>query len=512
LAALAILVAPAQAATFDVNNTNDSGAGSLRQAILDANAAVGPDTIMFSVTGTITLASTLPSISEDVTIDGPGASSLTISGNNAVRVMEVSAGATLDLEGVTVANGSEAHGGGILNSGTLTVSDSILSANSVSVGGGAIRNFGTLTVTSSTFSGNSATDFGGAIANTGSGITVTITDSTFSGNSSFFSGGGAIWAGETLIITNSTFSGNGTGSAGGAIFCACATTTISNSTFSGNGGNQAGGIWTFGTLSITNSTMSGNSSAQEGGAIVNASASTSLTNTTLSGNSAGAGGGVFNTGTLTLKNSIVANSPSGGNCSGSGTIVDVGGNLSWPDATCAGINQDPVLGPLASNGGPTQTMALMSGSAAIDAAVDANCPSTDQRGVVRPQGSHCDSGAFELEAMPVTIDIQPGTSPNVINFSKKVIIVAVLGTSTFDAATVNAATACFGDAEDAAQRDCTPAAGTNLKDVNRDRIKDRVLRFQTQETGIDPGDTQACLTGALLSRIPIAGCDSIMTT
>ena len=101
---------------------------------------------------------------------------------------------------------------------------------------------------------------------------------------------------------------------------------------------------------------------------------------------------------MTLKNTIVANSPAGGNCSGA--ITDGGGNLSYPDTTCPGINSDPMLGPLQNNGGPTQTMALLPGSAAIDAANDAICAAPpvnnlDQRGITRPQGPHCDIGAYE---------------------------------------------------------------------------------------------------------------------
>jgi len=99
-----------------------------------------------------------------------------------------------------------------------------------------------------------------------------------------------------------------------------------------------------------------------------------------------------------LGNTIVANSPTGRNCAGA--ITDGGGNLSYPDTTCPGIHSDPGLGPLQDNGGPTNTMALLPGSAAIDAANDVICAAApvnnlDQRGVARPQGPHCDIGAFE---------------------------------------------------------------------------------------------------------------------
>jgi hypothetical protein len=209
----------------------------------------------------------------------------------------------------------------------------------------------------------------------------------------------------------------------------------------------------------------------------------------------------------------VANSPSGGNCSG--PHADEGGNLQYPGTDCEATipSADPLLGPLQNNVGPTETMALQPGSAAIDAAVDANCPATDQRGVVRPQGPHCDIGAFELvQTLTIQIDIKPGSATNPINLSKKGSIpVAVLGTPTFDASTVDPSTVCFGDVEDVNQRDCTVAPGTKLTDVNADGILDLVLHFETQQTGIDPGDTQACLTGELFDGTSIEGCDSIKT-
>ena len=183
-----VIAAPAQAAPFSVTNTADSGEGSLRQAISDANASVGEDTIAFdpSLSGqTITLGSQLAvADSAGLTIDG-GSANITVSGNNAVRVLDVRGGAKLTLNNLTVANGNGASGGGIYNNGTLTVANSTLSGNSApsvsNSGGGILNNNGTLTVTNSTLSGNSANYAGGGILNMGG--MVTVTNSTLSGNS-----------------------------------------------------------------------------------------------------------------------------------------------------------------------------------------------------------------------------------------------------------------------------------------------------------------------------------------
>jgi Integrin beta chain VWA domain len=113
----------------------------------------------------------------------------------------------------------------------------------------------------------------------------------------------------------------------------------------------------------------------------------------------------------------------------------------------------------------------------------------------------------------VGIDIKPGSFPNSIKLSNKgVIPVAILSTPTFDATTVDANTVCFGDAEDPSQRDCTEAHGRgHIEDVNGDFLLDLVLHFETSETGIDLGDTEACLTGETFGGALIEGCDSVRT-
>jgi hypothetical protein len=214
VAVAAVLAGPAWAETLTVTNTDDSGAGSLRQAIADANADAGEDAIGFapSLSGqTIALSSQLPAVTdgEGLTVDGTR-SDVTISGAGQVRVFKVNEGAMLALIGLTVADGDGASGpgGGVLNLGTLRVTGSTLSGNAAP-SGGAISNSGSATVTGSTLSGNTASDSGGGIHNLG---TLRVTGSTLSNNSAA-SGGGVEHAGgsatlRNTIVANSTSGGN----------------------------------------------------------------------------------------------------------------------------------------------------------------------------------------------------------------------------------------------------------------------------------------------------------------
>jgi hypothetical protein len=265
--------------TLTVLNNLDSGAGSLRAEIA---AAHNSDTIVFAsrLNGqTITLTSGEVLISHNVTIAGPGAGQLTVSGNNASRVFEVAKSTkSVTLSGLTIskgsANGSTTFkGGGIYNAGTLTVSNSTLSYNTAGNGGGGIANDGTLTVSGSTLSGNSSAA-GGGIANDG-----------------------------TLTVSGSTLSGN-TADRGGGIFSSIGTVTVSNSTISSNTANQGGAIYLRdGALTVSGTTLSSNVATGGGGILNSQQGTLTISGSTLSGNSASEGGGIENFGTVTVNNS-----------------------------------------------------------------------------------------------------------------------------------------------------------------------------------------------------------------
>jgi len=328
-------------------------------------------TVTFNCGGSATITVTATkSIYLNTSIDGGGL--ITISGGNSKGVFLVSAGGVdFSVQNLTIANGKGNNAGAI-----------------------------------------DTTDPGGG--------TLTVTNSTFSGNASCIAGKNKI-----VIITNSTFSGNsasGGGGNGGALKVGTGTTiSVTGSTFSGNHANGSGGaINNNGTLTIANSTFSGNSAGVVGGGGVinnNASYTVTVTNSTFSGNSAASGGVIANAGTLTVTNSILANSTSGGNCSGSitdgGHNIDDGATCGFTGTNCTTTtgtsfcNTDPVLDPtgLQNNGGPTQTMALQAGSPAINAGNGSVCAaspvnSLDQRGFGRPGTGHtnCSIGAYEADA------------------------------------------------------------------------------------------------------------------
>ncbi len=379
LALAAILLAQSQvqstlakpAATFTVFLLTDSGGGSLRWAINSSNATLGPNTITIVPTGIIQLLSDLPPISTDVTINGP-AGGITIDGGGPHQVFVVSPNKSLTLNGIDITNGWALG----------------------NMGGGAIYlNHGTLNLNNSTLYSNGAYSNGGALFNESGAMN--ISNSTIRNNWAVYSASTVLTAGAGLYNLNGV-------------------TTIQNSTFSNNNcQGVAGGIFVDGgTVSASNSTFTGNSAVVSvggtGGAFYVKTGGLDLTNSTVAANSATLTGGIFNSsGTVTLKNTIVANNVVAGNCSGGiingGNNIDDGATCGWGTTNGSMSNANPLLGPLANNGGATKTMALLPGSPAIDGVTfnaPNGCPSTDQRGIARPIGARCDIGAYEAPVYP----------------------------------------------------------------------------------------------------------------
>ncbi|MBI4829436.1 MAG: right-handed parallel beta-helix repeat-containing protein [Nitrospinae bacterium] len=307
-------------------------------------------------------------------------------------------------------------GGGVFSYVNLSLSNSTISGNSAPAGlGGGVYARRTVNISGATISGNTAGTFGGGVYLSYDGAVVTnaaIDTSTISGNTSSGQGGGIYNTGggvankSVVTITDTTISGN-TGN-GIYNFDAGATATITGSTLSGNSGSGAG-IRNAGTATLTNTTISGNAAgAATGGAILSGALIT-VTNCTITNNSTtqnvvdlSAGG--------TFSNTIIASNAGFAECSGVGVAASNGYNLIG-DNSCPNLN-DPTdlhnatanLGALASNGGATQTHALLTGSDALDAGdCDGGAVTDDQRGVARPQNGTCDIGAYEARPYTVTV-------------------------------------------------------------------------------------------------------------
>jgi hypothetical protein len=415
------------ARTFVVTNLADSGPGSLRQAVLDSDTPTNglPDTITFApgLTGTITLTTGELAHTDALTINGPGAGKLAISGNVGSRIFNhasAPSGYWLIVNGLTLRDAFAPGAGGAVRAGegVLTLNGCTFISNATATGAGGAVAFvggkgGTLSITDCTFV-NNVSDGGGAIYLDAPTAVTTIERSTFDSNFAF-SGGGAVYVanGGSLTIANSTLSNNatvGNGTDGGAIY------------FQGKVGGPG--------FVVRNSTLSGNSAEGRGGAIGLhfAEGAVAVQNSTIVANSAKAkeGGGGFGSNlsatSLVLESSILSlnlapNSPNkdvvtpgsvaaktsapGTSKAGAATYIDLGGNLA--------PNADLKLGQLDNNGGPTRTHALLSGSPCINAGSNPAAAPTDQRGLPRSVGG-VDIGAYERQPPVPVIAVNGGAA------------------------------------------------------------------------------------------------------
>ena len=349
--------------SFVVSNTGDSGPGSLRQAILDANAQGGAETITFDPTAfatpqTITLTSGQLELSDPSgteTITGPAAG-VTVSGGGQSRVFQVDNGVTASISGLTITGGhptgNYGYGGGLFNLGTTTLTNCTVSGNSAARGGGV-----------------SAGSFGNL-------ATTTLINCTVSGNSIDFKYG------------------------------------------------QGGGLFSYGTTTLTNCTVSGNSAKYAGGGLYNYSGTATLTDCTVSGNTAPSAGGLDSSGVgaVAIGNTIVAANGSSDvlgvfASQGYNLIGETDGSTGWVGSDLTGTSAtplNPLLAPLGNYGGPTQTMALLPDSPAIQAGRAVSGITTDQRG--QPLDMPPDIGAYQnrhsgpiIAAVTTTADSGPGS-------------------------------------------------------------------------------------------------------
>jgi hypothetical protein len=302
---------------------------------------------------------------------GAGMNATILDGGGTGTVMTISSATyVVNLTGLTVTNGASNNtGGGIANSGTLSLTRVKVTGNSANTSGGGIASAGPLSMTDSVISNNTAGVGGGGLSLDISNPTVNaFTRVTINGNTA------AIYGGGMNIQTSGTL-----------------------------------------TLNLTNVTINGNTttSGDYGGGISNTYTIINILNSTIANNQPS--NAINNHGTVNLKNTIIANNGSVNCFNASGSTLHSDGNNLESLADCnftqAGDlqNTDPLLGTLADNGGLTRTKALLTGSPAIDAGADTGCPATDQRGVARPQGPHCDIGAFEAEIYTLTIVSTNGT-------------------------------------------------------------------------------------------------------
>ena len=391
--ALLLQAGLASSAVFNVTTTTDGGAGSLRQAIIDANATAGADTINLPA-GTYAL--TIPGagenaaatgdldITDSVTINGAGSAVTTVNagGGFTDRIFHVTgAGSVVSINGVTISGGSpggSASGGGILNVGVLTLTDVVVAQNAAGIQGGGIASTGTLTLTNSVVRNNAALQGGGVHTTAFTGTDCTIRNNTTSSASA-----GGLFVAGPFSISRCTINNNtaGGGAQGGGMFVLLASGTLTNVTIANNTAGSGGGLFNNPPASAPENLIR-------------------VVNSTIAFNN---GGGLRSFGTLnfSILNTLLA-SNGGSDCPNT-DIVSEGFNLITNTSTCniSGVTTGNLLnvgagiGSLANNGGPTETIALNAGSPAIDAATAVGAPPTDQRGVARPVGAAFDIGSFE---------------------------------------------------------------------------------------------------------------------
>lgn len=359
-------------------------------------------------------------------------SNVTITANTSGRgAVALPAGGTLNIQSSVISGNTGGSGGGAVfakSSTALTINNSTLSGNQTTGKGGAAFLYlssGTIAITNSSITGNSAGSRGGGLFLYSFTAAVTVSSSVVSGNTATSRGGGFFLykVNGPVTVSDTTISGNTSNNRGGGLFLYKSTgpgvVTIQRSTISGNSAAFAGGglffYKTASTQTLEDTTVSGNTTNQAGGGIYlkgpfGAGQLLDIRSTTMMSNTAATSGGNIEGGTsandIHITNSIVAGgaAPVGPDINSNAAIISMNFSLlqSTANATVVGANNltgvNPLLGPLANNGGPTQTRLPAAGSPVIDAGTAAGIPATDQRGLPRLVGPAPDMGSVEVQA------------------------------------------------------------------------------------------------------------------
>ena len=457
-----IVSLPLQAATISVDSSFDAldaDRCTLRAAILSANtdtavdscqAGSGNDIITFDLlnNSTITLTSgDLPTITSNITINGPGFSNLEINGDGNSRIFSLTNYANLSFSSMTISNGSSISGAAIYsNTGTVTVNNSLIVGNTAFNGGAIYARSSNVTINDSIVLNNQANNHGGGVHTKES--RVTINDSYLLENDANQRGGG-VYTQESVVTIDKSLVSSNSATVGGGLRSGNCTLNIVNSTVFSNTASSGGGIYTGGSdFFMTNSTVSNNYVYNSGAGLSFYRGDIEVTNSTISGNvSDDDTGGIrlVLTSSMIIRNSILSGNKARNTFNGLELHISRGTNINviaenniFGDAGSTNLNAfymfvpsnnnilatsdelniplNQIIEPLVNNGGNTLIHTLPSASPAIGAASTSECPTTDQRGNIRDEGffvpivaannnvavvdlgGDCDIGAIEFSA------------------------------------------------------------------------------------------------------------------
>jgi hypothetical protein len=518
LGAWAIAPASARAATtLDV----PSAYPTIQAAI---SAAADGDTVLVAPG---TYHERIDLLRKNITVQSSGGRAVTVLDGDGVGVvvrMDADPGETPTLRGFTVRNGGNGSGsdGGIDTSGgPAVIEDNLVTDNAYCGEGAIVAAFSAATIRNNTITNNrqvgcSGGSGGGGVSIRGAGTVQLLGNVIDNNQHGSWAGAVSLFAAGSARIERNLIRNNSAGNAGGAIeIVNDSPVTIRNNLFVNNSAPKGGAI----DVSVSSGSVGAD-----------------IANNTFVGNTGASGSAILTEGfaqSVAIYNNLVVGAGPGGVIACDGTYSPNGPQISTNDVVatsgtrfagiCAGLAGNLDAAPTFVNGGAGDYH-LASGSAGIDAGtgIAAGAPPDDIDGDIRPIDgdgdgtAKVDIGFDEAPApgpMPVAIDVLPGTSPNVVKLSGKGLTIAVglLSSPSFDARQAQTASLCFGDAEAPAQRDCTLAKPVAVKDLDRDGDLDLSLVFDTAQTGIDAGDTSACLTGRTTAGRSFQGCDAIVT-